>query len=99
MNAHVEELRHRVPVPAHLLSLDHPLGHELVDGGFGKPGGDSPFVTMTLTIVRQGIGIHFEIANGVEQRLSEFSHSGDVLEASCLRPLPQVHQTDQPSFT
>ena len=49
-----------VAIPAHLLALDHPARHELVDGGFDKGSGDRGALATPLPIVRQGVGVRVE---------------------------------------
>ena len=50
------------PIPAHLLALDHPARHDLVDGRFDKGGGDRGALAMPRPIVRQGVGVRVQIA-------------------------------------
>src|SRR3954453_23905713 len=98
VDPYVQELLDRVPVPPHLFLLPHSFGNHLVDGGFGKSGRDSQPRTIPLAVVGERIRVRFEVAKGVEQRISQLSQRGTVFQAFRVGPLPQTYQADETSL-
>jgi hypothetical protein len=59
MNVNIQESLDSMPVPSHLLFLDHSFRDDCVDRRLGKPSRDSLTGTIPLTVIRHGVGIQF----------------------------------------
>src|SRR5215213_8678141 len=84
----IEEGLHRRPVPAHLLRLVHPLGHDLVHGALDERGRDWLATPMPGGVAHQRSLVAVEVAH----------QAGDVsleaVNASCLTHLPAPYPAE-----
>jgi hypothetical protein len=93
MNANVEKPLDGIPVPSHLLFLDHPFCDNFIDRRLDKPRRDPLTGAVPLTVIGHGVCVQFQIADRLQQRVREFLQGGDVIETRRLRPLPKMYQT------
>jgi hypothetical protein len=82
-----------MPVPSHLLFLDHPFRDNFIDRRLDKPSRDPLPGAVPLTIIGHRVCVQFQITYGLPQYEREFSQREDVLETPRLRPLPKLYQT------
>jgi hypothetical protein len=82
-----------MPVPSHLLFLDHPFRDNFIDRRLDEPSRDPLPGTVPLTVIGHRVCVQFQITYGLRQHEREFFQRGDVLETPRLRPLPKMYQT------
>jgi hypothetical protein len=87
-----------MPVPSHLLFLDHPFRDNLIDRRLDKPSRDPLPGAVPLAVVGHGICVQFQITYGLQQHERELFQRWDVLETPRLRPLPKMYQTHDSSL-
>src|SRR3712207_3400610 len=90
--ADVEEGLHGGPVPAHLLLLGHPLGHDLVDRALHEGGRDRLATPAPGGVGHQGVLVALEVAQQVADAALEAANAGQVTSGLAPRPAAQARE-------